>query len=75
LCRDFLRKDENVPVFFAYAEDDEFKPSIMAIQWLYTITADPSKKLVHYPTGGHGADIFPVHRICQTKLWTGIVSL
>jgi dienelactone hydrolase len=59
--RNFLRDDKNVPVFFAYADDDEFKPSITAIQWLYTITADPSKKLVQYPNGGHGADIFRVH--------------
>jgi dienelactone hydrolase len=59
--RNFLRNDNKVPVFFTYAEDDEFKPSITAIQWLYTITADLSKKLVHYPTGGHGADIFHVH--------------
>ena len=59
--RNFLRNDKNVPVFFAYADDDEFKPSITAIQWLYTITADPSKKLVRYPNGGHGADIFPAH--------------
>jgi dienelactone hydrolase len=60
-CRNFLRQDKNVPVFFAYADDDEFKPSITAIQWLYALTADPSKKLVQYPNGGHGADIFPVH--------------
>jgi len=59
--RNFLRNDRDVPVFFAYADDDEFKPSITAIQWLYSITADPSKKLVQYPNGGHGADIFPVH--------------
>ena len=59
--RTFLREDKNVPVFFAYADDDEFKQSIIAIQWLYAITADPSKKLVQYPNGGHGADIFPVH--------------
>ncbi len=59
--RNFLREDKNVPVFFAYADDDEFKPSITAIQWLYAITADPSKKLVQYPNGGHGADIFRAH--------------
>ena len=59
--RNFLRADKNVPVFFAYADDDEFKPSITAIQWLYVITADPSKKLVQYANGGHGADIFRVH--------------
>jgi dienelactone hydrolase len=59
--RTFLREDKNVPVFFAYADDDEFKPSITAIQWLFALTSNPSKKLVHYPNGGHGADIFKVH--------------
>ena len=59
--RNFLRNDKTVPVFFAYADDDEFPQSILAIQWLYNITADPARKLVSYPTGGHGADIFPKH--------------
>lgn len=59
--RNFLRNDKTVPVFFDYADDDEFKPTITAVLWLYSITADPSKKLVRYPNGGHGADIFPVH--------------
>jgi len=59
--RNFLRQNQNVPVFFAYADDDEFKPSIIAIQWLYALTADPSKTLLRYANGGHGADIFPVH--------------
>lgn len=66
--RTFLRADKNVPVFFAYADDDEFKPSITAIQWLYMITADPSKKLVQYPNGGHGADIFHVHPDLPNKI-------
>jgi dienelactone hydrolase len=59
--RQFLRRDNGIPVFLAYADDDPFKPTIMAIQWLYSVTADPDKKLVSYPTGGHGADIFRVH--------------
>jgi dienelactone hydrolase len=59
--RQFLRNDNSIPIFFAFADDDEFKPSIVAIQFLYSITADPSKKMVSYPTGGHGADIFTVH--------------
>jgi dienelactone hydrolase len=59
--RNFLRNDKSVPVLFAYADDDEFHESILAIQWLYIITADPAKKLEHYSTGGHGADIFPKH--------------
>jgi dienelactone hydrolase len=59
--RKFLREDKTIPVFFAYADDDPFHPTVTAVQWLYAITADPSKKLVSYPNGGHGADIFPVH--------------
>jgi dienelactone hydrolase len=59
--RQFLRTSTNVPVFFGYAEDDEFPPTAPAVQWLYSITTNPDKKLVYYPTGGHGADIFRVH--------------
>ena len=66
--RSFLREDKSVPVFFAYADDDEFKPSITAIQWLYEMTANPSKKLVQYPNGGHGADIFRAHPELPTQI-------
>jgi dienelactone hydrolase len=66
--RQFLRRDNKIPVFLAYADDDPFKPTIMGIQWLYEITADPGKKLVSYPTGGHGADIFRVHPELMTAI-------
>lgn len=59
--RQFLRSDHTVPVLFGYADDDEFPPSILAIQWLYSLTGDPDKKLVTYPNGGHGAEIFAPH--------------
>ena len=59
--RNFLRSSAAPPVFFAIADDDEFPPSIISIEWLYSITDNPGKTLVHYPTGGHGADIFKVH--------------
>src|ERR1700726_3129108 len=59
--RQFLRHSANLPVFFAVADDDEFPPSIVAIEWLYTLAADPEKKFVHVATGGHGADMFKVH--------------
>ena len=59
--RQFLRNDNKVPAFFAYADDDEFPPSVLSIQWLYFLTADPGKKLVHYPNGGHGTEIFQAH--------------
>ncbi len=59
--RNFLRGAKNLPALFVYADDDEFPPSIFAIQWMYSMAADPEKKLVQYAKGGHGADIFPVH--------------
>lgn len=58
--RQFLRTS-NLPVFFAVADDDEFPPTVEAIEWLYTLTGNPGKDLKHYQTGGHGADMFPVH--------------
>ena len=59
--RQYLRRDKTAPVFFAYAVDDPYPPAAFAIQWLYSLTADPGKKLVHYPNGGHGSDIFHAH--------------
>jgi len=66
--RQFLRSDHSVPVLFGYADDDEFPPSILAIQWLYSLTGDPDKKLVSYPNGGHGAEIFAVHPEFMTQI-------
>src|ERR1700746_947467 len=59
--REFLRKAGSPPVFFAVADDDEFPPSILAIQWLYALDSNPGKRFVHYAIGGHGADMFPYH--------------
>jgi dienelactone hydrolase len=59
--RNYLRSPAAPPVFYAIADDDEFPPSVIAIEWLYSITDNPGKTLVHYLTGGHGADMFKVH--------------
>src|ERR1700719_2182798 len=59
--RQFLRESTKLPVFFAVADDDEYPTSIVAIEWLYSLAADPDKKFVHVATGGHGADMFKVH--------------
>jgi pimeloyl-ACP methyl ester carboxylesterase len=66
--RQFLRSDKTVPALFGYADDDEFPPSILAIEWLYSITADPGKELVSYPNGGHGAEIFKAHPEFMTQI-------
>jgi dienelactone hydrolase len=57
-ARHFLRDAKKLPVFFAMADDDEFPDSPIAIQWLYSFDPNPGKKFIHYPTGGHGADMF-----------------
>jgi dienelactone hydrolase len=59
--RQFLRSSATLPVFFAVADDDEFPPTVETIEWLYSLTPNPGKKLVHYATGGHGVEMFPVH--------------
>ena len=66
--RNFLRNDRTIPVFFAFADDDEFKPTLIDMPWLYSVTANPSKEMAHYQTGGHGADIFPVHPDLPSKI-------
>jgi len=59
--RKFMRSSASPPTFLAIADDDEFKPSITSIQWIYSLAANSGKVLVEYPNGGHGADIFTVH--------------
>ena len=71
--RKFLRQ-ARLPIFFAAADDDEFPLSVKALQWLYTLTADPEKKFVRYSTGGHGADIFPVHPELPTLITDWFVT-
>lgn len=71
--RQFLRNSE-LPVLFGIADDDEFPASVLIIQWLYTLTPNPGKQLVHYARGGHGADIFRVHPELQEKISAWFVT-
>ena len=58
--RNFLRKS-NLPVLYGYADDDQFPETIVETEWLYDLTPNPGKRLVRYPDGKHGAEIFSVH--------------
>jgi dienelactone hydrolase len=58
--RKFLRTTQ-VPAFFSFADDDEFRPTVVAMQWLYSLTGSQGKELAHYAKGGHGSDMFPVN--------------
>ncbi len=59
--RKFLRQDSQLPALFAMADDDEFRPTVEVVPWLFSVSSNPGKKFVHYTTGGHGADMFAVH--------------
>jgi len=66
--RQFLRISPKLPAFLSVADDDEFAASILEIEWLYSLAASPEKRLAHYTTGGHGADMFPVHPDLPKKI-------
>ncbi len=59
--RKFLRQESQLPALFAMADDDEFRPTVEVVPWLFSVSSNPGKKFVHYTTGGHGADMFAVH--------------
>lgn len=59
--RRFLRDSRHLPALFSVADDDEFRPTVEVMPWLFGVSSNPGKKFVHYATGGHGADMFAVH--------------
>ena len=59
--RQFLRAGSPPPALFVVADDDEFRPTVDVMPWLYSLFSNPERKFVEYAKGGHGADIFAVH--------------
>jgi dienelactone hydrolase len=59
--RNYLRTT-NSPVFFSFADDDEFPTTVFAMQWLFSLTRTPEKTLARYANGGHGSDMFSVQK-------------
>jgi dienelactone hydrolase len=44
----FLREASRLPALFVVADDDEYPPTVEALELLYLTDSSPSKKLVHY---------------------------
>jgi dienelactone hydrolase len=61
--RQFLRTSK-VPVFFALAHDDEFPQSVLAIRWLYSLTANPEKRWLNSTKAAMAPTSFPCTRNC-----------
>jgi tetratricopeptide (TPR) repeat protein/uncharacterized damage-inducible protein DinB len=44
----FLRQASQLPGLFVVADDDEYPPTVEAMEWLYITSSGPGKKFVHY---------------------------
>jgi dienelactone hydrolase len=44
----FLRESSQLPGLFVVADEDEYPPTVEAMELLYVTSSSPSKKLVHY---------------------------
>jgi dienelactone hydrolase len=44
----FLRQASQLPGLFVVADDDEYPPTVEAMEWLYINSSSPAKKFVHY---------------------------
>jgi dienelactone hydrolase len=45
----FLRESPGLPVLSVVSDDDEYPPTVEAMELLYQAVASPAKKLIHYP--------------------------
>ncbi len=60
-ARLFLHSSDRA-IFVSAADDDEFGKSVEPMQWWFSESPNPASRFEHYATGGHGADMFAVHK-------------
>jgi dienelactone hydrolase len=56
----FLARSPWLPVFASAAHDDGQIVDVM--RWLLGFSSNPANRLQEYRTGGHGTDMFPLHK-------------
>lgn len=44
----FLRQASNLPGLFIVSDDDEYPPTVEAMEWLYVVSSSPEKQFIHY---------------------------
>jgi formylglycine-generating enzyme required for sulfatase activity/dienelactone hydrolase len=44
----FLRQASQLPGLFIASDDDEYPPTVEAMEWLYDCSASPQKQFIHY---------------------------
>lgn len=60
--REFLRKNPNLPLFAAVADDDPDPGVVEFMEWIYSFSTNPINKFEHFPKGGHGVELFDLHK-------------
>ena len=60
--RQFLRESPRMPLFMAVAEDDPDPGVVEIMQWLISLSPNPSNRFERYATGGHGVEMFDAHK-------------
>jgi len=58
--RAFLSKSGKMPMLLSAAKDDAGAVELM--EWLYSLSTNPGSKIVEYPNGGHGVDMFAANQ-------------
>jgi tetratricopeptide (TPR) repeat protein len=55
-------QSSGLPIFVSAADDDEFGNQVEPMQWWFSTSPNSASRFAHYATGGHGADMFTVHK-------------
>lgn len=64
--RQFLKSASKVPLFVSAADDDGDIVEVM--QWMMSLSPNPGNTFEHYIEGGHGVDMFAVHKELPGKI-------
>lgn len=64
----YLERAPWLPIFAVAAHDDG--NAVETTGWVMRFSSNPNNKLKEYPKGGHGTDLFPVHKDLQPAIAT-----
>lgn len=68
--REFLRKNPSLPLFAAVSDDDPNPAVVEFMEWIYSFSTNPINKFAHFPKGGHGVELFALHKDLPTDIVT-----
>jgi len=72
--REFLRKNPNLPLFAAVADDDPDPGVVEYMEWIYSFSTNPMNKFEHFPKGGHGVELFDLHKDLPADIVTWLTN-